>query len=53
MTELHILIHHLGNVKRVAACGADNQRTLVFKERITFRQPCLLIFEGVGWECGY
>lgn len=53
MTEQHILIHHLVNVKRAAVCGADNQRTLVFKERITFRQPCLLFLEGVRWECSY
>lgn len=53
MTEWHLLIHHLENVKRAAVCGADNRRTLVFKERITFRQPCLLFLEGVGWECSY
>lgn len=53
MTEWHLLIHHLENVKRAAVCGVDNQRTLVFKERITFRQPCLLFLEGVGWECSY
>lgn len=53
MTEWHILIHHLGNVKKAAVCGADSQRTSVFKERITFRQPCLLFLEGVAQECSY
>lgn len=48
ITEWRILIHHLGSAKRAAVCGADNQRTWGFKERMTFRQPFLLFLEGVG-----
>lgn len=47
ITEWCILIHHLGSVKRAAVCGAGNQRTWGFKERMTFKQPCLFL-ERVG-----
>lgn len=48
MTKWHILIYHLGNVKRAAISGADNQRSLLFQETITFMQPCLCSWKKWG-----